>query len=187
MAFRYYRILGIPEDANLEDIKKAYRTKAKMYHPDLNKSPDSHAKFIEINEAYEFLINLKNQPQYYSREAMEQKYREWVVNERKKARARAAYQAKKRFEQFKKSPLYKTSLRLSNIYDSIVLGVAIFMLFGALNGIWIQKVFYGLTINSVIAAVLLVGLCGVLIYFSVRGLKERRKIIQKEFGKKTES
>ena len=184
MAFRYYRILDLPDDASLDDIKKAYRIKAKMYHPDLNKSPDANAKFIEINEAYEFLINLKNQPQYYSREAMDQRYREWAINEREKARARAAYQAKKRFEQFKKSPLYKTSLRLSNIYDTIVLGVAIFMLFGALNGIWIQKAFYGLTINSVIAAVLLVGLCGVFIYISVRGLKERRKIFQKDFGKK---
>jgi hypothetical protein len=184
MAFRYFKILGLPEDASLEDIKKAYRIQAKLYHPDLNKSPDAHERFIEINEAYEFLINLKSQPQYFSREAMEKQYEEWVATEREKARARAAYQAKKRYEQFKKSPLYRTSLRLSNIYDTIVLGVALFMFFGAINGIWIQKVFYGLTVNSVLAAILLVGLCSILIVFSVRGIRERRKIIRKEFQKK---
>jgi len=184
MAFRYYRILGLQENASLNDIKKAYRIKAKQYHPDINKAPDANERFIEINEAYEFLINLRNQPHYYSREVVEQKYREWVTNEREKARARAAWAAKKKFEQFKKTPLYRTSLRLSNIYDSIVLGVAIFILFGTINGIWIQSVFSELTINSIVAAILLLGLCSILIYFSVRGLKERRKIIRKEFQKK---
>jgi len=182
MAFKYYRILGLPEDADLDDIKRAYRIKAKMYHPDISKGPNAHEKFIEVNEAYEFLINLKTQPQYYSKEAMEEKYREWVSYERERARARAAYQAKKRFEQFKKSPLYRTSLRLSNIYDSIVLGIAIFMIFGAVNGIIIQTAIYELTINSVIAAILLLFLCGILIYFSLRGLRERRKIIRKNFS-----
>lgn len=184
MAFRYYRILGLPEDASLNDIKKAYRNKAKLYHPDVSKDPDANEKFIVINEAYEFLINFRTQPQYYSREAVEQKYREWVMHEREKARARAAYQAKKKFEQFKKSPLYRTSLRLSNIYDWIVFGVALFLIFGTINGIWIQKVFYGLTVNTVLAAVLLLFLCGILIYFSFHGLRERRKIIRKNFSNK---
>ncbi len=183
MGFKYYRILGLPENADLEQIKRAYRIKAKLYHPDISKVPNAHEKFIEVNEAYEFLINLKAQPSYFSREAMEQKYQEWVRNEREKARARAAYQAKKRYEQFKKSPLYRTSLRLSNIYDSIVLGIAIFMMFGAVNGIIIQTAIYELTINSVVAATLLLFLCGILIYFSVRGLRERRKIIRKNFSK----
>ncbi|UCG28754.1 MAG: DnaJ domain-containing protein [Bacteroidales bacterium] len=185
MSFRYYMVLGLRENASLNDIKKAYRLKAKKYHPDINKAPDAHEKFIEINEAYEFLINLKTQPRVYSREAMEERYREWVRTEREKARARAAYQAKMRFEQFKKSPLYRTSLRLSNIYDTIVLAMAIFMIFGALNGLWIQKTINkDLTGNAVIAAILLLCLCIILIYFSLRGLRERRKIIRRDFKNK---
>jgi len=185
MSLRYYKILGLTENASLNDIKKAYRHKAKAYHPDINKAPNAHEKFIEINEAYEFLINLKTEPKTYSREVMEEKYREWVRTERKKARARAAYQAKMRFEQFKKSPLYRTSLRLSNIYDTIVLVMAVFMIFGALNGIWIQKTINNdLTGNAVIAALLLLCLCAILIYFSLRGLRERRRIIRRNFKKK---
>ena len=51
----YYRILEIDSKASQDDIKKAFREKAKKYHPDVNKSPDAESKFREINEAYEFL------------------------------------------------------------------------------------------------------------------------------------
>jgi len=53
-----YQTLGIPRTASLEDIKQAYRTKAKLYHPDVN--PDDgtmHTKFVEINDAYAYLTN----------------------------------------------------------------------------------------------------------------------------------
>lgn len=49
----YYDILGIPRTAGKEDIKKAYKTLAKKYHPDLNKNDkNAEQKFKEINEAY---------------------------------------------------------------------------------------------------------------------------------------
>jgi len=52
----YYEILGVSRDASLEDIKKAYRSLAKQYHPDVNKDdPQASEKFKEINEAYEVL------------------------------------------------------------------------------------------------------------------------------------
>lgn len=53
-----YSVLDIRNDATLSDIKKAYRLKAKLYHPDSNNSmQDSSAKFIEIKEAYDILKN----------------------------------------------------------------------------------------------------------------------------------
>jgi molecular chaperone DnaJ len=55
----YYEVLGIPRDASSEDIKKAFRRKARQYHPDVSDSPDAEAKFKEINEAYAIL----NDPQ----------------------------------------------------------------------------------------------------------------------------
>lgn len=54
----YYTILGVKNDASLQDIKHAYKSLAKKYHPDKNKSAEAEEKFKEITVAYE---NLKDQ------------------------------------------------------------------------------------------------------------------------------
>jgi curved DNA-binding protein len=51
----YYKILNVTENATLEEIKKAFRELAKIYHPDKNKSNDASLKFREVFEAYEIL------------------------------------------------------------------------------------------------------------------------------------
>ncbi|CAL9182331.1 unnamed protein product [Musa hybrid cultivar] len=61
----YYEILGIPQDASLDDIKKAFHALAKKYHPDANKNnPTSKRKFQEIRDAYETLRDPKKRAQY---------------------------------------------------------------------------------------------------------------------------
>lgn len=49
--------LGIHEDATEEQIKKAYRYKAKLYHPDANPDTDTRDYYIKAQKAYEYLIN----------------------------------------------------------------------------------------------------------------------------------
>ena len=51
----YYEVLGVAKNASSDEIKKAYRKKARQYHPDVSKEPEAEAKFKEINEAYEIL------------------------------------------------------------------------------------------------------------------------------------
>ncbi|HLZ57306.1 MAG TPA: DnaJ domain-containing protein [Ktedonosporobacter sp.] len=51
----YYAILGVPSDASLETIKKAFRQLAKEHHPDVNKSQQSRERFIAITNAYAVL------------------------------------------------------------------------------------------------------------------------------------
>ena len=51
----YYEVLGVSKDADADTIKKAYRSLAKKYHPDINKSADAPEKFKEVQEAYEVL------------------------------------------------------------------------------------------------------------------------------------
>ena len=52
----YYDVLGVKRGASADEIKKAYRSKAKMLHPDRNKDkPETEAPFKEVNEAYDVL------------------------------------------------------------------------------------------------------------------------------------
>ncbi|MET0464076.1 MAG: DnaJ domain-containing protein [Chitinophagaceae bacterium] len=52
---KYYEILGISKSASAEELRAAYRSLAKQYHPDRNPSPEAAEKIKEINEAYEVL------------------------------------------------------------------------------------------------------------------------------------
>src|SRR3990167_1870493 len=58
----YYKILGVSRDASEEEIKKAFRKLAHVYHPD--KSGGDEAKFKEANEAYAVLSDKKKRQQY---------------------------------------------------------------------------------------------------------------------------
>ena len=53
-----YQVLGVSRDATPEQIKKAYRQKAKQYHPDLHPDdPSCTQKMNEVNEAYDRLTH----------------------------------------------------------------------------------------------------------------------------------
>lgn len=60
----FYDILQISKDATQTEIKKAYHTLAKQYHPDKNKSPDAETLFKEIKEAYETLSDPNKRTMY---------------------------------------------------------------------------------------------------------------------------
>lgn len=61
----YYEILGVSKDASEDDIKKAYRSLAKKYHPDLNPdNAEAEAKFKEVNQAYEILSDGDKRSRY---------------------------------------------------------------------------------------------------------------------------
>ena len=53
----YYEILEVDKNASEEVIEKAYKTLAKIYHPDLQNNSNSQNKMQQINEAYEILSN----------------------------------------------------------------------------------------------------------------------------------
>ena len=49
----FYDILGVSQTASPDEIKSSYKKLSLVYHPDINKSPKAHEKFLEIKEAYE--------------------------------------------------------------------------------------------------------------------------------------
>lgn len=61
----YYKVLGVPKDADEKTIKKAYRKLARKYHPDLNPDDqEAEKKFKEANEANEVLTDPEKRKKY---------------------------------------------------------------------------------------------------------------------------
>ena len=65
MSRDYYDVLGVKRDAGEAEIKRAFRQKAKQYHPDANpNNPTAEARFKEVNEAYEVLSDEEKRAAY---------------------------------------------------------------------------------------------------------------------------
>lgn len=62
---QYYRLLGLPATADLEQVKKAYRKLAMVYHPDRNPDPRAVAQFQQIQQAYEWIVHYHTNPNPY--------------------------------------------------------------------------------------------------------------------------
>ena len=60
----YYAALGVTKDADLDQIKKAYRKLARTHHPDLSKQAGAEEKFKDIAEAYNTLKNPEKREAY---------------------------------------------------------------------------------------------------------------------------
>ncbi|GAB2774320.1 curved DNA-binding protein [Hymenobacter luteus] len=73
----YYQILGLDKTATKDQIKKAYRTLARQYHPDVNPNDaEAERKFKEINEAHEVLSDDEKRQKYDQLGADWQRYQQ---------------------------------------------------------------------------------------------------------------
>lgn len=112
----YFKILNLTPPASEESIKQAYRELAKKYHPDVNHTREAHDRFVEISEAYEFLIDqLKksdNKTVIYDQDDVST--REYLEEMRRRARERAQERARMKFEKLQKE---HEAFRESGLYD----------------------------------------------------------------------
>lgn len=103
-----YEILGLPIGSSVDEIKRAYRKKARLYHPDINPAPDAKDHFILVTEAYEFLIanqdKIKSDDQTFN-QAME----DWRKYRQDRSRKRATVYARTSYGNFKNTRFYKTT------------------------------------------------------------------------------
>ena len=60
----HYAALGLGSDASLADIRKAFRQKAALYHPDRNAAPDAPERFREVQSAFEVLSDDEKRQAY---------------------------------------------------------------------------------------------------------------------------
>ncbi|KAI3797803.1 hypothetical protein L1987_33066 [Smallanthus sonchifolius] len=60
----YYKVLKVPKNATLQEIKTSYRALARKYHPDMNKGDGAEEKFKEISAAYEVLSDEEKRSLY---------------------------------------------------------------------------------------------------------------------------
>jgi len=136
----YFAILGLSSDASEDDIKRAYRKQARAWHPDVNPAPDATARFVEINEAYEFLSDATLRKAYEWKQSnadadfdervrREAVFRMWMADQQARSRTQAYQHAAMPFDKFEKSPIYRTAMHLNKVYNYVFLGVGICMIF----------------------------------------------------------
>jgi len=100
----YYHVLGVHPGATEDEIRSAFRSKAKELHPDVNPSPKAHEEFLECQQAYSFLTDQAQRNNYdamlnaekISQEDLRRRemiYKLWVEHQQRKARTRSAMES----------------------------------------------------------------------------------------------
>jgi DnaJ-class molecular chaperone len=91
-----YSVLGVKRDAAADEIKAAWRSKAKSIHPDQNRDdPNASQRFAEVGQAYDVLKDPKKRDRYdQARNAAAQKHREQTIMQQREAAREAAERAK---------------------------------------------------------------------------------------------
>jgi hypothetical protein len=104
----YYKILDLTANSSVEEIKKAYRKKARLYHPDVNPSPDAKDMFINLTEAYEFLLSYREKINADD-QAYFQAMEDWRKYRQDRSRKRATVYARASYVKFKQTDFYKST------------------------------------------------------------------------------
>ena len=60
----YYKILGVSQSSDDDEIKRAYRQQSKLWHPDKNPGKDVNEIMLDINEAYAILKDALKRSRY---------------------------------------------------------------------------------------------------------------------------
>ncbi len=130
-----YEVLGLTPEADLDQVKKAYRRLALRYHPDLNSDPQAHERFLLVKKAYDVILTAdkkwsefdfkkaSSKPAKANRDPARKNMsrEEAIKTAREKARKYEAMRMQREareFSKFKRSVLYPWTMGMS--YLSLV-------------------------------------------------------------------
>ena len=118
----YYSILNLQEGASKAEIKKSYRKLVKKYHPDVSTDPNCHEKYLEVNEAYEALLESKLKIKRKPSTTRAQKWQNYKEENRKKTAQRDAQKAKeiKRFYRSLRTGWRRGWIRINVLFSIII-------------------------------------------------------------------
>jgi hypothetical protein len=122
----YFKILGLDPDCSVDEIKKAYRAKAREYHPDINHSPEAKDMFIIVTEAYEFLLTYFEKMRR-NEEAYNKAMDDWRKYRQARSRRKARVYAKTSYVRFKNTNFYKTTriFDATTVISSLLISVLV--------------------------------------------------------------
>lgn len=125
----YFNALGLEKGSTVDEIKKAYRNKARLYHPDINPSPEAKDQFIIATEAYEFLLTYREKISN-DEEAFKQAMEDWRIYRQDRSRRRAKVYANASYDRFKNTSFYKTSRIFdgTTIISSLVVAILVLLI-----------------------------------------------------------
>ena len=129
----YYQILEVSKDASTDEIKRAYRRKAREYHPDVSKFNNAAELFILINEAYEYLMaqaKLKANNTEVNQHEAQEIIDEWLRKERERIRERARRHASMKYKRFIKTSFYEST----DVYSKVIVILALIFGIGIIAG-----------------------------------------------------
>lgn len=135
----YLSKLGLDSGASLNDVKQAYRKLARRYHPDLNSAPDAPEKFIEVTEAYDFLVRYFTSCNVFGKTGNTDMEKHWNSGQRDKARARARRYAGTQYTSFRKTDYYRGTViaERSRIYYNLI--IALLFIFVSVHGFIVRS------------------------------------------------
>lgn len=132
----YYNILGVEEKATTAEIKKAYRTLAKKYHPDINPSETAADTFRLVEVAHSCLSKSESRLAYdrlllfkrtnYSNPTVEQKFYNDVNRSRRNGEQKAERRSRMSYQQYRREEILTESLW------ALILNSAITLMIGSI-------------------------------------------------------
>jgi hypothetical protein len=129
----YYRVLDLQKGCTVDEIKKAYRIKAREYHPDINHTPEAKDMFILVTEAYEFLVSSSEKVKS-DEEAYNIAMNDWRKYRQSRARYRARAYSRTTYVKFKNTNFYKSTRIFDGTTIIFSLIISVMVLIFAVTG-----------------------------------------------------